>query len=81
MTLTFFHFESVSVLRFIVSSRSRGEIGGEWVGVMNGMIASRSSGGGKKLLNGLNPGEKIALELNRLVLVSMVSLFYENLLD
>jgi len=26
------------------------------------MIASRSSGGGKKLLNGLNPGEKIALQ-------------------
>jgi len=25
------------------------------------MIASRSSGGGKKLLNRLNPGEKIAL--------------------
>ena len=29
--------------------------------MVNGMIASRSSGGGKKLLNGLNPGEKIAL--------------------
>jgi len=45
----------------MVSSRSRGEIGGEWTGVEKGMIASRSSGGGKKLLNGLNPGEKIAL--------------------
>jgi len=31
------------------------------VGVVKGMIASRSSGGGKKLLNGLNPSEKIAL--------------------
>jgi len=29
--------------------------------VEKGMIASRSSGGGKKLLNGLNPGEKIVL--------------------
>ena len=29
--------------------------------MVNGMIALRSSGGGKKLLNGLNPGEKIAL--------------------
>ena len=29
--------------------------------MVNEMIASRSSGGGKKLLNGLNPGEKIAL--------------------
>ena len=62
LSLTFLPFESVSVPRFIVSSRSRGEIGGEWVGVVNGMIASRSSGGGKKLLNGLNPGEKIALQ-------------------
>jgi len=26
------------------------------------MIASRSSGGGKKLLNGANPGEKIELQ-------------------
>jgi len=31
------------------------------MGVVNGMIASRSSGGGKKLLNGVNPGEKIEL--------------------
>ena len=45
----------------MVSSSSRGEIGGEWTGVEKGMIASRSSGGGKELLNGLNPGEKIAL--------------------
>jgi len=45
----------------MVSSSSRGEIGGEWTGVEKGMIASRLSGGGKKLLNGLNPGEKIAL--------------------
>jgi len=45
----------------MVPSRSRGEIGGEWVGVVKGMIASRSSGGGKNLLNELNPGEKIAL--------------------
>jgi len=62
LSLTFLPFESVSVLRFIVSSRSRGEIGGEWVGVVKGMIALRSSGGWKKLLNGLNPGEKIVLQ-------------------
>ena len=37
------------------------EMGGEWIGVVNGMIASRLSGGGKKLLNGTNPGEKIEL--------------------
>jgi len=36
-------------------------MGGEWVGVVNGMITSRSSGGGKKLLNGANPGAKIEL--------------------
>jgi len=29
--------------------------------VVNGMIASRLSGGGKILLNGTNPGEKIEL--------------------
>jgi len=34
----------------MVSSRSRGDIGGEWIGVVKGMIASRSSGRGKKLL-------------------------------
>jgi len=45
----------------MVSSSSRGEIGGEWIGVEKGMTTSRSSGGGKKLLNGLNPGEKIVL--------------------
>ena len=45
----------------MVSSSSRGEILGECKGVENGMIASRSSGGGKKLLSGLNPGENIAL--------------------
>jgi len=28
---------------------------------VNGIIASRLSGGGKKLLNGPNPGEKIEL--------------------
>ena len=39
----------------------KGEMGGEWTGVVNGMIASRLSGGGKKLLNGPNPGEKIEL--------------------
>jgi len=50
-----------SVLRFIFSSRFKGEMGGEWVGVVNGMITSRSSGGGKKLLNGANPGAKIEL--------------------
>jgi len=59
----------------MVSSSSSGEIGGEWTGVEKGMITSRSSGGGKKLLNGLNPGEKIAFELSPLVLVLMVSLF------
>jgi len=31
------------------------------MGVVNGMIASRLSGGGKMLLNGTNPGEKIEL--------------------
>jgi len=41
----------------MVSLSSRGEIGGEWTGVEKGMIALRS----KKLLNGLNPGEKIVL--------------------
>jgi len=44
-----------------LSPRFKGEIGGEWIGVVNGMIASRLSGGGKKLLNGPNPGEKIEL--------------------
>jgi len=39
----------------------KGEMGVEWIGVVNGMIASRFSGGGKKLLNGPNPGEKIEL--------------------
>jgi len=39
------------------------------------MIASRSSGGGKKVLNRLNPGEKIDFELILLLLVSMASLF------
>jgi len=49
----------------MVSSSSSGEIGGEWTGVRKGMFASRSSGGGKKLLNGLNPGEKIALQAKK----------------
>jgi len=39
----------------------KGEMGREWIGVVNGIIASRLSGGGKKLLNGPNPGEKIEL--------------------
>ena len=39
----------------------KGEMGGEWIGVVNRMIASRFSGGGKKLLNRPNPGEKIEL--------------------
>jgi len=39
----------------------KGEMGREWIGVVNGIIASRFSGGGKKLLNGPNPGEKIEL--------------------
>jgi len=43
------------------SPRFKGEMGGEWIGVVNGMIASRLSGGGKKLLNRPNPGEKIEL--------------------
>jgi len=42
------------------SLRFKGEMGVEWIGVVNGMIASRLSGGGK-LLNGPNPGEKIEL--------------------
>jgi len=83
LSLTFFPFESVSVPRFIVSSRSRGEIGGEWIGVVKGIITSRSSGGGKKLLNKLNPGEKIALQAKcsgscidgELVLIELARLF------
>jgi len=67
----------------MVSLRSRGEIGGEWIGVVKGMITSRSSGGGKKLLNGLNPGEKIALQAKssgsridgKLVLIELAWLF------
>jgi len=43
------------------SLRFKGELGGEWIGVVNGMIASRFNGGGKKQLNGPNPGEKIEL--------------------
>jgi len=47
------------------------------------MIASRSSGGGKKLLNRLNPGEKIALQAKspgscidgKLVLIELAQLF------
>ena len=39
----------------------KGEMGREWMGVVNGIIASRLSGGGKKLLNRPNPGEKIEL--------------------
>jgi len=70
----------------MVSSRSRGEIGGEWTGVEKGMIASRSSGGGKKLLNGLNPGEKIALQAKsscscidgELVLIEPAQLFHSE---
>jgi len=50
---------------------------------VNGMIASRSSGGGKKLLNGANPGEKIELQAKssgscingELVLTELVRLF------
>jgi len=44
------------------SPRFKGEMGGEWIGVVNGIIASRLSGGGKKLLNRPNPGEKIELQ-------------------
>ena len=51
--------------------------------MVKGMIASRSSGGGKKLLNGLNPGEKIALRAKssgscidgKLVLIELAQLF------
>jgi len=43
------------------SPRFKREMEREWIGVVNGMIASRLSGGGKKLLNGPNPGEKIEL--------------------
>jgi len=39
----------------------KGEMGREWIGVVNGIITSRLSGKGKKLLNGPNPGEKIEL--------------------
>jgi len=67
----------------MVSSRSRGEMGGEWIRVVKGMITSRSSGGGKKLLNGLNPGEKIVLQAKssgscidgELVLIELARLF------
>jgi len=45
------------------SPRFKGEMGGEWMGVVNGMIASRLSGGGKILLNRTNPGEKIELRV------------------
>jgi len=70
----------------MVSSRSRGEIGGEWIGVEKGMIASRSSGGGRKLSNGLNPGEKIVLRAKssgscidgELVLIEPAQLFHSE---
>jgi len=70
----------------MVSSSSSGEIGGEWTGVEKGTIASRSSGGGKKLLNGLNPGEKIALRAKssgscidgELVLIEPAQLFHSE---
>jgi len=50
---------------------------------VNGMITSRSSGGGKKLLNGANPGEKIELQAKssgscidgELVLTELAQLF------
>ena len=50
---------------------------------MNGMIASRLSGGGKKLLNRTNPGEKIELRAKssgscingKLVLTELARLF------
>jgi len=65
------------------SSRFKGEMGGEWIGVVNGMITSRLSGGGKMLLNGTNPGEKIELRVKssgscingKLVLTELAQLF------
>ena len=64
----------------------KGEMRGEWVGVVNGMIASRFSGGGKKLLNGPNPGEKIELRAKssgsciegELVLTELARLFHSE---
>jgi len=64
----------------------KGEMGGEWTGVVNGMITSRFSGGGKKLLNGPNPGEKIELCAKssgsciegELVLTELARLFHSN---
>ena len=51
--------------------------------MVNGMIASRLSGGGKMLLNGTNPGEKIELQVKssgscidgELVLTELAQLF------
>jgi len=61
-------------------------MGGEWTGVVNGMIALRLSGGGKKLLNGPNPGEKIELQAKssgscingKLVLIELARLFHSE---
>jgi len=65
------------------SPRFKGKMGGEWIGVVNGMITSKLSGGGKKLLNRPNPGEKIELQAKssgscidgRLVLTELARLF------
>jgi len=69
------------------SPRFKGEMGGEWIGVVNGIIASRLSGGGKMLLNGTNPGEKIELRVKssgscidgELVLTELAWLFHSEL--
>jgi len=68
------------------SPRFKGEMGGEWIGVVNGMITSRFSGGGKKLLNRPNPGEKIGLRAKssgscidgELVLTELAWLFHSE---
>jgi len=68
------------------SLRFKGEMGGQWIGVVNGMIALRFSGGGKKLLNGPNPGEKIELRAKssgsciegELVLTELAWLFHSE---
>jgi len=67
----------------VFSLRFKGEMGREWIGVVKGMIASRLSGGGKKLLNRPNPGEKIELQAKssgscidgKLVLIELAQLF------
>jgi len=64
----------------------KGEMGGEWIGVVNGMITLRLSGGGKKLLNRPNPGEKIELRAKssgscidgELVLTELARLFHSE---